>query len=182
MKQNRLILSFRIAFIAFLSILLTQSSTQAQTKSLNRIVIDPGHGGTDPGAYGRYSTEAAVSLAISLKLEKYIKQALPEVDVVLTRTTDIFNNVVEKAEIANQMKGDLFVCIHTNSAQGKKVREIVGYTTKTYTVKKKGKRKKSPEKSQNTRQPICLVLHLEQKPIYMEWEKQSREKVLQKVW
>jgi N-acetylmuramoyl-L-alanine amidase len=64
------------------------------------------------------------------------------VDVVLTRTTDIFNNVVEKAEIANQMKGDLFVCIHTNSAQGKKVREIVGYNTKTYTVKKKGKKKK----------------------------------------
>jgi N-acetylmuramoyl-L-alanine amidase len=142
MKQNRLILAFRIVIIAILSILFTQNSTQAQTKSLNRIVIDPGHGGSDPGAYGKYSTEAAVSLAISLKLEQFIKEALPDVEVMLTRRTDVFDNVVEKAEIANRMKGDLFVCIHTNSAQGKKVREIVGYTTKTYTVKKKGKKKK----------------------------------------
>jgi len=120
MKQNRLILAFRIVIIAILSILFTQNSTQAQTKSLNRIVIDPGHGGSDPGAYGKYSTEAAVSLAISLKLEQFIKEALPDVEVMLTRRTDVFDNVVEKAEIANRMKGDLFVCIHTNSAQGKK--------------------------------------------------------------
>lgn len=142
MKQNRLILAFRIVIIAFLSILFHQPPAFSQAKSLNRIVIDPGHGGTDPGSYGKYSTEAAVSLAISLKLEQYIKQALPDVEVMMTRRTDVFNSVVEKAEIANQMKGDLFVCIHTNSAQGKKVREIVGYTTKTYTVKKKGKKKK----------------------------------------
>jgi N-acetylmuramoyl-L-alanine amidase len=142
MKQNRLILAFRIVIIAFLSILFTEFSAQAQAKSLNRIVIDPGHGGTDPGSYGKYSTEAAVSLAISLKLEQYFKEALPDVEVMMTRRTDVYNSVVEKAEIANQMKGDLFVCIHTNSAQGKKVREITGYTTKTYTVKKKGKKKK----------------------------------------
>ncbi len=142
MKQNRLILAFRIVIFAILSILFTPYCIKAQTKSLQRIIIDPGHGGSDPGAFGKYSTEAAVSLAISLKLEKYIKEALPEVEVMLTRRTDIFNNVVEKAEIANQMKGDLFVCIHTNSAQGKRVREIVGYNTKTYTVKKKGKKKK----------------------------------------
>ncbi|MFM1929352.1 MAG: hypothetical protein RL387_680 [Bacteroidota bacterium] len=142
MKQNRLILAFRIVIIALFSILFTETTGFAQAKSLNRIVIDPGHGGTDPGSFGKYSSEAAVSLAISLKLEQYIKQALPDVEVMMTRRTDIFNSVVEKAEIANQMKGDLFVCIHTNSAQGKKVREIVGYTKKTYTVKKKGKKKK----------------------------------------
>lgn len=142
MKQNRLILAFRIVIFAFLSILFTQTTVKAQAKSLNRIIIDPGHGGTDPGSFGKYSTEAAVSLAISLKLEQYIKQSLPDVEVMMTRRTDIYNSVVEKAEIANQMKGDLFVCIHTNSAQGKKVREIVGYTSKTYTVKKKGKKKK----------------------------------------
>ena len=66
MKQNRLILAFRIVIIGFLSILFAQICAVAQTKSLNRIIIDPGHGGTDPGAYGKYSTEAAVSLAISL--------------------------------------------------------------------------------------------------------------------
>lgn len=142
MKQNRLILAFRIVIITLFSILFTETAGFAQSKSLNRIVIDPGHGGTDPGSFGKYSSEAAVSLAISLKLEQYIKQALPDVEVMMTRRTDVFNSVVEKAEIANQMKGDLFVCIHTNSAQGKKVREIVGYNKKTYTVKKKGKKKK----------------------------------------
>jgi N-acetylmuramoyl-L-alanine amidase len=119
------------------------------TKPLRKIIIDPGHGGTDQGAGGKFSTEAQVALAISLKLDQYLKEALPDVEVQMTRKTDIFNSVVEKAEIANQMKGDLFVCIHTNSASGKKVREMVGYTTKTYTVKKKGKtrevKRKVPE-------------------------------------
>ena len=115
---------------------------QKTAKTLKRIVIDPGHGGTDPGAYGKFSSEAAVSLAISQKLEEYFHDAMPDVEVVLTRKTDIFNSVVEKAQIANQAKGDLFICIHTNSADPKKNREIIGYTNKTYTVKKGGVKRK----------------------------------------
>jgi N-acetylmuramoyl-L-alanine amidase len=115
---------------------------QKTAKTLKRIVIDPGHGGTDPGAYGKFSSEAAVSLAISQKLEEYFHDAMPDVEVVLTRRTEIYNSVVEKAQIANQAKGDLFICIHTNSADPKKNREIIGYTNKTYTVKKGGKKRK----------------------------------------
>ena len=137
-----MILAFSFSLIALFSSLGQSLQAQTPAKSLKRIVIDPGHGGSDPGSKGKYSTEAAVSLAIALKLEDFIKQAMPDVEVVMTRTTDIYHSVVEKAKIANAAKGDLFVCIHTNSAQGKKVREIVGYTTKTYTVKKKGKKKK----------------------------------------
>ncbi len=67
---------------------------------------------------------------------------MPDVEVVLTRRTrDIFNSVVEKANIANAAKGDLFICIHTNSANPSRSREIIGYTNKTYTVKKKGVKK-----------------------------------------
>ena len=117
-------------------------SAQKTVKTLKRIVIDPGHGGTDPGAYGKFSSEAAVSLAISQKLETYFHDAMPDVEVVLTRKTDVFNSVVEKAQIANQAKGDLFICIHTNSADPKKNREIIGYTNKTYTVKKGGVKRK----------------------------------------
>ena len=146
MKQNRLILAFRFGLIALFSIFCLASIAQNNSKNLKRIVIDPGHGGTDPGSDGKYSTEAAVSLAISLKLEQYIKEALPDVEVLLTRRTDIYNSVVEKAQIANQMKGDLFVCIHTNSATGKRIREQVGFETKTYTVKKKGKKRKVTRK------------------------------------
>jgi N-acetylmuramoyl-L-alanine amidase len=142
MKQNRLILAFRLVLIAVICIMSANGYAQKTAKTLKRIVIDPGHGGTDPGAYGKFSSEAAVSLAISQKLEEYFHDAMPDVEVVLTRKTDIFNSVVEKAQIANQAKGDLFICIHTNSADPKKNREIIGYTNKTYTVKKGGVKRK----------------------------------------
>ena len=135
--------------IALFSLFCLISQAQNQPKTLKRIIIDPGHGGTDPGAKGQYSTEAAVSLAISLKLEDYIRQSLPDVEVVMTRTTDIFNTVVEKAKFANQAKGDLFVCIHTNSAGPLKNREFLGYVNKTYTVKKGGKKRKVTRKVPN---------------------------------
>ncbi len=142
MKQNRLILAFTYSTIALFTLLSIPTEAQNSTKPLKRIIIDPGHGGTDPGANGKYSTEAAVSLAISLKLQEYIHDAIPDVEVVLTRTTDIFNSVVEKANMANAAKGDLFICIHTNSADPSRNREIIGHTQKTYTVKKKGVKRK----------------------------------------
>jgi len=149
MKQNRLILAFRFGCIALFSLICLNGHAQNQPKSLKRIIIDPGHGGTEPGSIGKYSTEAAVSLAISLKLEDYIRQSLPDVEVVMTRTTDVFNTVVEKAKYANQAKGDLFVCIHTNSAGPLKNKEFLGYVNKTYTVKKGGKKRKVTRKVPN---------------------------------
>ena len=137
-----MILAFSFSLITLFSSLGLSLQAQSPAKSLKRIVIDPGHGGTDIGSKGKYSTEAAVSLSIALKLEEFIKQAMPDVEVVMTRTTDIYHSVVEKAKIANAAKGDLFVCIHTNAARGKAVREVVGYTKKTYYVKKKGKKRK----------------------------------------
>ena len=149
MKQNRLILAFRFGCIALFSLICLNGHAQNQPKSLKRIIIDPGHGGTEPGSKGKYSTEAAVSLAISLKLEDYIRQSLPDVEVVMTRTTDVFNTVVEKAKFANQAKGDLFVCIHTNSAGPLKKKELIGYVNKTYYVKKGGKKRKVTRKVPN---------------------------------
>jgi N-acetylmuramoyl-L-alanine amidase len=142
MKQNRLILAITYSLVALFTLISISTEAQNTPKTIKRIIIDPGHGGTDPGSNGKYSTEAAVSLAISLKLEEYINQSIPDVEVVLTRRTDIYNSVVEKANIANAAKGDLFICIHTNSANPSRDREIIGYTNKTYTVKKKGVKRK----------------------------------------
>lgn len=83
-----------------------------QKQPLKRIIIDAGHGGTDVGARGKYSNEKDLCLAISLKLEKMMSQEIPDVELIMTRTTDVFDDVVRKAEIANQAKGDLFLCIH----------------------------------------------------------------------
>jgi len=142
MKQNRLILAITYSLVALFTLISLSTEAQNSSKTIKRIIIDPGHGGTDPGSNGKYSTEAAVSLAISLKLEEYINQSIPDVEVVLTRRTDIYNSVVEKANIANAAKGDLFICIHTNSANPSRDREVIGYTNKTYTVKKKGVKRK----------------------------------------
>jgi len=80
------------------------------------IVIDPGHGGKDPGCHGSKHNEKDIALAVSLKLGNYIEQNLKDVKVVYTRSTDIFVELQERAEIANRAKADLFVSIHCNSA------------------------------------------------------------------
>lgn len=97
----------------------------AQTKKpIQTIIIDPGHGGLDPGAPGSKSTEAQVSLAVSLKLGDTLAKAWPDLKLVFTRTTDILpGNMPNKdaalkyrANLANESNGDLFIAIHCNSA------------------------------------------------------------------
>ena len=154
-----LIGSIFLSFQAFAAPHPTTSKTPApiQKQALKRIIIDAGHGGADIGARGRYSTEKDISLAIALKLEVQLKQALPDVEILMTRKTDVFNSVIEKADIANRLKGDLFICIHVNSAGSRTVKEVVGY--KTITVKgKKGKKvKKQVPQYKVTRLPSTAI-------------------------
>lgn len=84
--------------------------------SVKKIVIDAGHGGHDPGCIGSSAREKDVTLAVSLKLGKLIEEQLPGVEVVYTRTKDVFVELYERANIANKNKGDLFISIHCNSA------------------------------------------------------------------
>ena len=84
------------------------------------VVIDPGHGGHDPGAVGRISKEKNINLNVALKLGRLIKNNNGDVKVVFTRSTDIFIPLDRRAEIANDTKADLFISIHTNSVAGSK--------------------------------------------------------------
>lgn len=79
------------------------------------VVIDPGHGGKDPGSLGRKHREKDIALSIAKKLGAYIKQYLPGVNVVFTREDDRFIELEERGHIANRAQGDLFISIHTNS-------------------------------------------------------------------
>lgn len=123
----------------------------AQKQTLKRIVIDPGHGGfprAGEGNYGassKYIEEKDAALAVAFKLQKTLNEILPDVEVVLTRTTDIFDNARVKANKANATKGDLFISLHCNDVNAIQHKEIVGY--KTVTTKRKGKKvtKKVPE-------------------------------------
>ena len=79
------------------------------------VVIDPGHGGHDPGAVGKISKEKNINLNVALKLGKQIKKNCPDVKVIYTRDRDIFIPLDRRAEIANNAKADLFISIHTNA-------------------------------------------------------------------
>lgn len=118
-------------------------------KKIRTIVVDAGHGGTkDPGATGQYenslrSKEKDITLAISLKLVEELKKQLPDVKIVPTRTTDIYQDPREKARIANEARGDLFLCIHADSGPLKQGRRQIGTRTVTrYKVTGKGKKRK----------------------------------------
>lgn len=83
---------------------------------VRRIVVDPGHGGKDPGAVGHSGLqEKDVVLATALMLAKKLKDELG-IDAVLTRSTDVFIELQERTAIANQVGADLFVSIHANAA------------------------------------------------------------------
>lgn len=136
----------------------------AQTgKKLKTIIVDAGHGGKeDPGAIGQYehsirSKEKDITLAIALKLVETLKKAMPEVNIIPTRTTDVFQSPVEKANIANNNKGDLFLCIHADSGPLKQGKRQIGTRTVTrykITYKGKGRKKKKIKTPYEVDEPV----------------------------
>lgn len=92
------------------------------------IVIDPGHGGKDPGTANRtlglYEKELTLDIAVRLKtlLEKH-----PEYTIILTRDRDRYMTLEERTAIANSKKGDIFISIHLNSAPRKSARGVESY-------------------------------------------------------
>lgn len=95
---------------------LSREREESASQGIQTIVIDPGHGGMEPGALGKYGTrEKDVALAIGLKLKDVIEKNLP-VRVVLTRENDVSISLENRAAIANYNKSDLFISIHINSS------------------------------------------------------------------
>ena len=91
-----------------------------------RIVIDPGHGGHDPGARAQGLTEAELVLDVALKLEQLLRTQ-PGVEVILTRRTSTFVALEERTKIANQAGADLFLSIHANASDNMSARGIETY-------------------------------------------------------
>lgn len=94
---------------------------------IRRVVVDPGHGGHDPGAVGPSGIqEKDVVLAIGLKLKALLKEELG-LDVVMTRSSDVFIPLEERTAIANKVNADLFLSVHANAAPNRLAAGIETY-------------------------------------------------------
>jgi len=101
--------------------------TIPQAKSFKTIVLDPGHGGKDPGARGRRGTEEKdITLKVALQLRDRLSKQ-PGVRVLMTRDQDVFVELEERAKFANRHEADLFVSIHVNSHPSRSVKGIEIY-------------------------------------------------------
>ncbi len=138
-------IQYILALIAVFALVAGFSKYKGKGGNVKIIVIDPGHGGKDPGCNGQSSKEKDVSLAVALRLGKLIEENLKDVKVIYTRTTDIFVELEDRAQIANKAKADLFISIHCNAA-GKPVM-----------IKDKKTGKKRPKTFKNKKGKIVVV-------------------------
>jgi N-acetylmuramoyl-L-alanine amidase len=100
---------------------------QPRAKSYTTIVIDPGHGGRDPGARGQRGTEEKdITLKVALKLRDLLRRQ-PGIRVLMTRERDQFIELEDRAKFANGQEADLFVSIHVNSHPQRSVKGIEIY-------------------------------------------------------
>ncbi len=91
-------------------------------KKVSRIVIDAGHGGHDSGAVGKNVQEKDITLKLALKIGEMIQARYPDVEVLQTRTTDVFIPLFRRIQYANEQNADLFISIHCNYIGNPKTR------------------------------------------------------------
>ncbi len=101
--------------------------TRPRDRSVKRIVLDPGHGGKDPGAVGKKGTrEKDINLAVCLKLKQLLERELG-VTVLMTRSDDRFVSLGDRTRFANENKADLFVSVHTNASTKRSIKGMETY-------------------------------------------------------
>jgi N-acetylmuramoyl-L-alanine amidase len=93
---------------------------------VSRIVLDPGHGGHDPGVRGNGISESELVLDVALRLKRLLEKA-PGMEVVMTRETNVFIPLEQRTAIANREGADLFLSIHANASRNLKARGIETY-------------------------------------------------------
>ncbi|MBM4403577.1 MAG: N-acetylmuramoyl-L-alanine amidase, partial [Candidatus Cloacimonetes bacterium] len=109
--------------------------TNPRDSSIRTIVIDPGHGGKDPGAVGRKlkTLEKDINLEVAIKIKTLLENELG-LKIILTRSDDRFISLSERTKYANDNKADLFVSIHTNASQNTTSHGIETYYLATATT------------------------------------------------
>lgn len=148
---------------------------------LKTVVIDPGHGGKDPGAPGKTSktSEKHLVLSVSKLLGDKIKAAYPDVKVVYTRSTDVFLELKERVNIAKKNKADLFISIHCNSNNSAQP-----YGASVHILGPKSSNKKNQKdyfaasQSVAQRENSVMLLEDDYKTSYQDFDPESAESVI----
>ena len=172
-----------IYFLFFAAaILMLVQPADAQNKSsqlgLKTVVIDPGHGGKDPGAPGKTSATAEkhIVLKISKLFGEKISKAYPDVKVIYTRDSDKFIGLHERAMVARRNNADLFISIHCNSVAAKSA-----YGTSVHILGQRSDNSKNKtdyfERNMSVAQQENAVIVLEEdyKTKYMDFDPDSPE-------
>lgn len=123
LQKNAVSVFLLAAFVLF-----SNAVIWAQNNKIKTVVIDAGHGGHDPGCLGAKNNEKEVCLSMALKLGALIKQSDPSIKIIYTRSTDVFVELAERANIANRNNADLFICIHANAGS------TTAYGSETYVL------------------------------------------------
>ena len=110
----------QIPLMVLVLLFISFKPTGIKIYKIDKIVIDAGHGGKDPGTIGTFSKEKDVALKIALDLGRIIKENLKDVQVIYTRQTDNFVELENRASIANKDGADLFISIHCNAVKQNK--------------------------------------------------------------
>jgi N-acetylmuramoyl-L-alanine amidase len=104
-----------VLLVVAITLLISDSFAQNGSGKKFTVCIDAGHGGGQPGTYGKFTKEKDLTLNVALKLGKILEENMPEVKVVYTRKTDLTIGLKERAKVANDNHADLFISIHANS-------------------------------------------------------------------
>jgi len=126
--QVKIFAQLVFVFFSMFTLSVFSQSGKAEKQLIKTVVIDAGHGGKDPGCHGNFAHEKVVCLEMALKLGAMIKEKHPDVKVVFTRDKDVFVELIERANIANRNKADLFICIHANAGSA------AAFGTETYVL------------------------------------------------
>lgn len=184
MSRKRSIYIILYVFLIVTFLTGSEISVSAQDNNhlgLKTVVIDPGHGGKDPGAPGKTSatSEKHLVLSISKMLGNKIKAAYPDVKVIYTRSTDVFVELNERAKIAKRNNADLFISVHCNSNNSSKP---FGASVHILGPKSKNKKNTSDyfEKSKSVAQRENAVMLLEDnyQTTYQDFNPEAPESVI----
>lgn len=153
-------------FLTVTSALFAQKSDTAKFR-FKTIVIDAGHGGKDPGAAGKYSTEKSVTLAIAKRLRRALAEDMPSLNIIMTRSDDTFIGLSKRSDIANDAHANLFLSIHCNSSPVGTGWQNRGAEILVYAIKR------SKEQFEATRENASILLEKNYKSKYASYDESN---------